>query len=63
MRVSFIPGINIISRPRGPYLPDAWEVTGGPKAGVALTPLPYMILSMREASEVAHVEAPESKII
>ena len=52
-----------MSKPRGPYLPDAWEVTGGPKAGVALTPLPYTISSINEASDVAQVEAPESKII
>ena len=52
-----------MSKPRGPYLPEAWKVTGGPKAGVALTPLPYTILSISEASDVAHVEAPVSQTV
>ena len=49
--------------PRGPYEPDAWDVRVGPKAGVALTPVPYTILSINVASDVAQVDAPESKII
>ena len=52
-----------MSKSKGPYVPDADQVIGGPKAGVALTPSPWVMSLIIDTSEVAHVEAPESKII
>jgi hypothetical protein len=53
----------MISNPRGPYTPEAVDDIAGPKAGVALTPVPYFILFNSDGSDVAHVDAPESNII
>ena len=60
--VSFISSMRIISRPNGPYCPGPFVCTGGPKAGYALMESQLTIFLRIDVSDVAHVDAPESKI-